>query len=150
MSDQSAFDLAASRAYLKFRQERAYQVAEQLRQAALHAVYRAARLVLPRFPGVERAYVFGSVLRPGAMHAGSDIDVAIEGMLSAEEYFALWRALESELSEWTVDLVELDQEVRFADRVREQGALIYERSDSDVDVPNPAGAAGSTGRTGAI
>jgi predicted nucleotidyltransferase len=136
MSGQFAFDLAASRAYLKFRQERAYQVAEQLRQAALHAVYRAARLVLPRFPGVERAYVFGSVLRSGAMHAGSDIDIALEGRLSAEEYFALWRALENELSEWTVDLVELDQEVRFADFVREQGALIYERSDSDVESRN--------------
>ena len=136
MSDQSAFDLAASRAYLISRQEQAYQVAEQLRQAALQAVYRAACLVLPRFPGVERAYVFGSVLRPGVMHAGSDIDVAIEGMLSAEEYFALWRALENELSEWTVDLVELDQEVRFADFVREQGALIYERSDSDVESRN--------------
>jgi predicted nucleotidyltransferase len=136
MSGQFAFDLAASRAYLKFRQERAYQVAEQLRQTALHAVYRAARLVLPRFPGVERAYVFGSVLRPGAMHAGSDIDIALEGRLSAEEYFALWRALENELSEWTVDLVELDQEVRFADFVREQGALIYERSDSDVESRN--------------
>ena len=136
MSGQSAFDLAASRAYLISCQEQAYQVAEQLRHAALHAVYRAARLVLPRLPGVERAYVFGSVLRPGAMHAGSDIDVALEGRLSAEEYFALWRALESELSEWTVDLVELDQEVRFADRVREQGALIYERSDSDVESRN--------------
>ena len=136
MSDQSAFDLAASRAYLISCQEQAYQVAEQLRQTALHAVYRAARLVLPRFPGVERAYVFGSVLRPGAMHAGSDIDIALEGRLSAEEYFALWRALENELSEWTVDLVELDQEVRFADFVREQGALIYERSDSDVESRN--------------
>jgi predicted nucleotidyltransferase len=136
MSDQSAFDLAASRAYLISRQQRAYQVAEQLRQTALHAVYRAARLVLPRFPGVERAYVFGSVLRSGAMHAGSDIDIALEGRLSAEEYFALWRALENELSEWTVDLVELDQEVRFADFVREQGALIYERSDSDVESRN--------------
>ncbi len=109
MSDQSAFDLAASRAYLTFRQERAYQVAERLRQAALHAVYRAARLVLPRFPGVERAYVFGSALRPGAMHAGSDIDIALEGRLSAEEYFALWQVLENELSEWTIDLGELDR-----------------------------------------
>jgi predicted nucleotidyltransferase len=136
MSGQFAFDLAASRAYLISRQQRAYQVAEQLRQAALHAVYRAARLVLPRFPGVERAYVFGSVLRSGAMHAGSDIDIALEGRLSAEEYFALWRALESEMSEWTVDLVELDRDVRFADCVREQGALIYERSDSDVESRN--------------
>ena len=136
MSGQFAFDLAASRAYLISRQQRAYQVAEQLRQAALQAVYRAARLVLPRFSGVERAYVFGSVLRPGAMHAGSDIDIALEGRLSAEEYFALWRALESEMSEWTVDLVELDRDVRFADCVREQGALIYERSDSDVESRN--------------
>jgi len=112
------------------------EVAEQLRQRRCTPCIVLARLGLPRFPGVERAYVFGSVLRPGAMHAGSDIDIALEGRLSAEEYFALWRALESELSEWTVDLVELDQEVRFADRVREQGALIYERSDSDVESRN--------------
>ncbi|MCS7290351.1 MAG: nucleotidyltransferase domain-containing protein [Roseiflexus sp.] len=133
MSRQSNFDVAASRAYLRSRQERAYQAAEQRRHAALHAICAAARAVFPNFPGVRRAYVFGSALRPGAMRADSDIDVAIEGALSAEEYFALWRELEKAASDWTIDLVELDREVRFADSVRKEGMLIYERPDPDVE-----------------
>lgn len=133
MSRQSDLDLAAVRAHLRARQERAYQAAEQRRQAALSAIRAAACAVFPRFPGVCRAYVFGSALRPGAMRLDSDIDIAIEGALSAEEYFALWRDLEHAASDWTIDLVELDRAVRFADRVREEGMLIYERSDPDVE-----------------
>lgn len=133
MSRQSDLDLAAVRAYLTSRQERAYQAAEQRRQAALSAIRAAAYAVFQRFPGVRRAYVFGSALRPGAMRLDSDIDIAIEGALSAEEYFALWRELERAAGDWAIDLVELDRGVRFADRVREEGMLIYERSDSDVE-----------------
>lgn len=133
MSRQFDFDPAVVRAYLTSRQERAYQAAEQRRQAALSAIRAVAYAVFPRFPGVRRAYVFGSALRPGAMRADSDIDIAVEGTLSAEAYFALWRALERAASDWTIDLVELDRDVRFADRVREEGMLIYERPDSDVE-----------------
>jgi predicted nucleotidyltransferase len=133
MSRQSNFDLAASREYLTARQERERRVAEQRRQAALRAIRAAARAVFPRFPGVRRAYVFGSALHPGAMRADSDIDIAIEGALSAEGYFALWRDLEHAASDRTIDLVELDREVRFADRVRKEGMLIDERPVPDVE-----------------
>lgn len=133
MSSQAAFDLAASRAYLKSRQEREYRIRERRRQAALRAVRAAARAVLPRFPGVQKAYVFGSAARPGAMRPMSDVDIAVEGNLEAEEYFALWRALERAAGEWEIDLVELDGELRFADRVREEGVLIYERANPDVE-----------------
>lgn len=133
MSRQFDLDPAAIRAHLRARHERAYQAAEQRRQAALSAIRAAACAVFPRFPGVRRAYVFGSALRPGAMRADSDIDIAVEGTLFAEEYFALWRELEHAAGDWTIDLVELDREVRFADRVREEGVLLYERPDSDIE-----------------
>lgn len=133
MSRKSNVDLFASRAYLESRQRQAYQAVEQRRQAALQAMRMASSVVFPRFPGVRRAYIFGSALRPGAMRAASDIDVAVEGELRAEEYFALWRELENAASNWTVDLVELDREVRFAERVRAEGMLIYERPDSDAE-----------------
>lgn len=83
------FDVAACRAHLRARQEQEYQVREARRQAALQAVRAAACAVLPRFPHVRRAYLFGSVLRPGGMRSTSDVDVAVEGELGAEEYFAL-------------------------------------------------------------
>ncbi|MDY7040303.1 MAG: nucleotidyltransferase domain-containing protein [Chloroflexota bacterium] len=127
------FDVAACRTHLQARQEQQHQAREQRRRAALREVHAAACSILPRFPGVRRAYLFGSVLRPGAMRASSDVDVAIEGKLSAESYFALWRELERAATGWQIDLVELDRNPRFAARVHETGELIYERSDSDAE-----------------
>jgi len=127
------FDLAVCRAHLRARQERQHQVREQERAAALKALRAAARSVLPHFPDVRRAYLFGSVLRSGAWHSTSDIDLAIEGRLNAEAYFALWRELERAAAGWLIDLVPLDQDLPFAARVRECGELIYGHSDSDVE-----------------
>ena len=93
----------------------------------------AVRALLPRFPGVQRAYLFGSVLHPGGWRATSDVDIAIEGKLDAREYLALWRELERAAPDWLIDLVELGQDLRFAERVRERGELIYGDSDSDVE-----------------
>ena len=118
-NSERTFDVAACRAHLQARQERQYQAREQRRQAALKALREAARSVLPRFTGVRRAYLFGSVLRPGALRSTSDIDVAIEGRLDAQEYFALWRELERAAPDWLIDLVELDRDLRFAALVRE-------------------------------
>jgi predicted nucleotidyltransferase len=99
----------------------------------LQALCEAAKAVFSRFPRIQRAYVFGSVLRPGALRLTSDIDIAIAGRLTAEDYFALWRALERVVGYRTIDLVDLDQDVHFVDRVRNQGMLIYEHSDSDAE-----------------
>ncbi len=127
------FDLAASRAYLKSRQEKEYQIRERRRQAALAAVRAAVQRVLPRFPAVQRAYVFGSVLRPGAMRATSDIDIALDGELDAETYFSLWRELETAAEGWQIEVIELEPDLYFAARVRERGELVYERADSNVE-----------------
>jgi predicted nucleotidyltransferase len=89
------------------------------------------RLTMPRFPGVERVYLVNSAASPNTTPNPSDVDIAIEGRLSAEDYFALWWALEEIVPSWQVDLVQLDQDVHVAARVRERGMMIYERSDYD-------------------
>lgn len=131
-SGEITFDVAACRAHLRARQEREHQTREQRRQAALKALRSAARSVLPRFPNIQRAFLFGSVLYPGGLRSTSDIDVAIEGELDAQEYFALWRELERAAPGWLIDLVELGQDLRFAALVRERGELIYGYPDSDA------------------
>jgi predicted nucleotidyltransferase len=128
----STFDVAACRAYLQARREQQHQVAEQRRQAVIQTVRAAVGMVLPRFSRVQRAYLFGSALRPAALRTKSDVDVAIEGTLDAEEYFALWRELERAAAGWPIDLVELDDDLPFAARVREKGELIYERRYPDA------------------
>jgi len=131
------FDVAACRAYLRARQEREHQAREQRRQAAREALRTAARSVLPRFPDVRRAFLFGSVLRPGGLRSTSDVDVAIEGKLEAQEYFALWRELERAAPGWLIDLVELERDLRFAALVRERGELIYGHPDSNAESGHP-------------
>lgn len=125
-------EIAAARDALQRRREAEYRAREERRQRALQALREAALKVFPRFATVRRAYLFGSVTYPGQMGLHSDVDVAVEGNLSPEDYFALWRALE-EASGETIDLVELTGDVPFAQRVRESGEVIYERRTSDAE-----------------
>ena len=124
-------DIAACRAHLQARQAQHRQAQERRQQAVIQAVHAAARAVLPRFPNVQRAYLFGSTLHASALHATSDVDIAIEGPLDAQAYFALWRELERALDDASIDLdlVTLDRDLHFANHVRDQGELIYERTD---------------------
>jgi predicted nucleotidyltransferase len=124
-------DIIACRAYLQTRKRQRDQEREALRQQIMQVVRIAVPSVLATFPQVRRAYVFGSMVRPGAMlRSDSDIDVAIEGTLSAETYFALWREIERAIPGWVVEVVELGQDLHFVERVRQVGEVIYERSDS--------------------
>jgi len=127
-------DVAACRTYLQTRQRRRAQAREAMRQQVLQIVRTAAPPVLAAFPQIRRAYVFGSLVHPGAMFRNnSDIDVAVEGTLSAEDYFALWRALERAIPGWALEVVELGADIHFAERVRQTGELIHERSSSDAE-----------------
>ena len=67
------------------------------------------------------------------MRSTSDVDLALEGDLTAEDYFALWRELERAAEGWSLDLAELDRDLHFAGRVREGGELIYERPNPDPE-----------------
>ncbi len=126
-------DVKAVRAYLQERQRQRDQEREAFRQPIVQMVRAAARSVLPAFPQVRKAYLFGSTVRPGAMRRDSDVDVAIEGHLSPEDYFALWRELERAIPGRVVEVVELDRDLHFAERVRQTREVIYERPDSDTE-----------------
>jgi predicted nucleotidyltransferase len=67
---------------------------------------RVAQLLRERY-GVNRVRVFGSLLDPNYFHAGSDIDLAVEG-LAIHDY---WDALADVLfldDKITIDLVDPD------------------------------------------
>jgi predicted nucleotidyltransferase len=130
---QASYDRVACRVHLQTRLEQAHRERERERQAILRALHTVAYSILPHFPRIRRVYLFGSVLCPRVLRRDSDVDIAIEGELSAEDYFALWRQLEYAVGDRPVDLVELDKDLHFAARVRETGELIYERPDSDVE-----------------
>ncbi len=104
-----------------------FQTQEKRRQRARQAVSEAIGRVLPRYPTVQRAYLFGSVTRPGAFKPGSDIDVGIEGANMAL-CFDIWRDVEKAIPEWPLDVRPLDGDDLFAERIRRKGELVYVQS----------------------
>jgi len=70
--------------------------------------------------GVNQAYIFGSLLRPGRFGRRSDVDIAVEA-LEANQFFQAMAAL-SEAVGRDVDLVELGK-CPFAERIRQSGKL---------------------------
>jgi predicted nucleotidyltransferase len=121
------------RANLQALREQQYQQREQRRQWALCAARAAVQQAAPRFPAVRCVYLFGSVTRPGEMYQHSDIDIAVDDELSAEDFFGFWRDVERAAPEWQIDLVELKRDISFAEGVRERGMVVYERADANAE-----------------
>lgn len=84
---------AQRRPFAEERLARAWQVARQ-----------AARLLRERY-GAPRVRVFGSLLHARRFHAGSDIDLAVEGLAVGDYWDALAEVLFLD-DEITVDLVD--------------------------------------------
>ena len=77
-------------------------------QEALALATQCAHLLQERF-GAKRVIPFGSVVGHGTWHAGSDLDLAVEG-IAPEQFFRAWSALRALLPPGIeIDLVDLAQ-----------------------------------------
>lgn len=126
--ESNDFDIQAARENLRRREAQRFQERETRRLAAREAVLTAIRSALPSYPDVRRVYLYGSVTQAGRFRHDSDVDIAVQGT-NAEQYWALWRDLDRATPDWMIDLREINEPSHFADRVREQGELVYERPD---------------------
>lgn len=74
-----------------------------------------------------RIWQWGSILRPERFTEISDIDIALEGITDAAEFFAILGEAEV-LTEFPLDIVQIDLLVpEFADIIRMKGKIVYER-----------------------
>lgn len=119
-----SIDVREAKRILQARYQKQLEERETARNEALQAVRTVVPEVVTKFPAVSAAYLFGSILRPGAFRADSDIDIAIEGG-SARDYFAVWHTLEEALPHWLIDLRDLPPDTGFTRRVKERGEKIY-------------------------
>lgn len=93
------------------------QAQEQERQALLARVGETLdRLPLSYRPA--QVYIFGSLIRPWAFTAHSDIDLAVES-LAPEHFFTLMSTLAAKLGR-EVDLIDLNR-CHFASQIRQEG-----------------------------
>lgn len=120
-SPLSTSDIAPYVAYWRrSQQQQAAYHARLAQQARTAATYMAAHL--RQHYGVKRIILFGSLVR-GDFAAGSDIDLAVEGLLKADFFRALGEL--NAMTHFWVDLKPLeDLEPRFRERVLSTGEEI--------------------------
>ena len=70
--------------------------------------------------GIEQAYIFGSILRPGKFHQNSDIDLAVS-QINPDDYCTVISLLHQYFGR-EVDLILLDT-CHFSNRIRDTGLL---------------------------
>jgi predicted nucleotidyltransferase len=75
------------------RQDRARDERRRARHAEAERQLDTAVTVARRFPSVQRVRTWGSILKPDQFTENSDLDLAIEGVASPEEWGRLERAL---------------------------------------------------------
>jgi len=76
----------------------------------------------------RRVYQWGSLLRPGAFRAYSDIDIAVEGVTDPEQFFALLGQAQA-MTRMPVDIVQMEKIApEYAEDIRRSGRLVYERT----------------------
>ncbi|MEZ4714136.1 MAG: nucleotidyltransferase domain-containing protein [Caldilineaceae bacterium] len=121
--------IAAYRASFRGRLQDKYRTHEKRRQQLMQTVLRCAHKTFTRFPSIQRAYLFGSIIRPREFHAESDVDIGIEGA-NAEEYFGAWAAFEELLPQVVIDIRDVDALTSFGQAIMRTGIMIYERTDT--------------------
>ncbi len=74
----------------------------------------------------ERIYQWGSLLNREIFSEISDIDIAVEGITSAELFFQLYGDIMN-LTDFSIDLVQIEKiEPEFAELIKSKGKIIYE------------------------
>jgi len=75
-----------------------------------------------------RIFQWGSLLHPEDFSEISDIDIAVEGIASTEQFFSLLSEAD-ELTDFPLDIVELEKiHPLHAESIRKKGRIVYERS----------------------
>ena len=86
---------------------------------------RIVRMIVEKYRP-RRIVQWGSLLRPDHFDEHSDIDIATEGILDAETWFALLGDA-MELTRFPLDIVQLEKiEPEFAAQILRKGKVVYE------------------------
>ncbi len=99
---------------------------EVLWQAARQDAAAIVAMIVERF-APQAVYQWGSVLDGASFSAISDIDIAVEGLSSAEMFFDLVGEAEA-MTDFPLDIVEIERvEPEYARLIKTQGQCVYAR-----------------------
>ena len=126
VTKQQGFNYDTAAANLKKRFERRRRKRLMLHKKASRDCAAIINMIIKEF-NPFRIYQWGSLLHPERFDENSDIDIAVEGMDSAKDWFAM-TGKAMDMTSFPLDIVELEN-VNPLDResIVEKGRLVYER-----------------------
>jgi predicted nucleotidyltransferase len=127
MDDQRFhIDLDAVRSYLKNKEESRSRSLDEKFLQACSDFKRISGMIIERFDPL-RIYQWGSLLHREKFSEISDIDIAVEGLNSPEDFFLLLGDALS-MTKFSLDIVEIEKVgADNGEYIREYGRIIYER-----------------------
>jgi len=118
-------DLDKVRAFLDGKRERT----RRARTALLEQAQSDARAIIERIAQAHnppRIYQWGSLVETGHFTELSDIDIALEGLRGAEEYFAILGEVMG-MTAFPLDIIELEKvDAETAEGIRRRGRIVHE------------------------
>ena len=122
----SRFDIEKAREFLRNRERVRSEELKKKWQAARADFDSIVQMIVRRYDP-ERVYQWGSLLNAAHFSEISDIDIAVEGVASAQDFLRLYEEA-AEMTDYPLDVVELEKiEPEFRDIILEHGRLVYER-----------------------
>ena len=120
------FDFNAARLFLLNKRKKRIRRNRGLYKKASNDCSKIIKMIIEKY-NPKRIYQWGSLLHPEQFCEISDIDIAVEGIGSAELFFALYGDA-SDLTAFPLDLVELEKiEPVHRNSIVKRGKAVYER-----------------------
>ncbi|QTA82130.1 Uncharacterized protein dnl_44970 [Desulfonema limicola] len=118
-------DIKKIKENLQKREQKKKDARLKLFEAALFDFNAIIQMIINRY-SPKRIVQWGSLLDSNKFDENSDIDIALEGILDPEKYFALLGDA-MELTRFPLDIVQLEKiEPEFAELILLKGKIIYE------------------------
>ena len=121
-----SLDIAKARQFVREKERKRREKLKMTLKQAQEDFQKITQLIIEKYDPA-RIYQWGSLLDEAYFSEISDIDIALEGVTSAEIFFQLYGDV-MKMTDFPLDIVQMEKiEPEFRESIIVRGKLIYER-----------------------
>ena len=122
------FDYTKARQFLERKEKNRKKALEKKYNQAWQDAQEIIKFIIEKY-NPKRIYQWGSLLDREHFSEISDIDIALEGITSADHLFEIYGSIMT-MSDFSIDLVQMEKIApEFAEIIQKKGKVVYERRD---------------------
>jgi predicted nucleotidyltransferase len=102
-----------------------HKIFSQLWKQAVDDFEKITKMIIKNYKP-KRLYQWGSVMKKNYFNDNSDIDIAVEGDFTAQDFFKMYEEADS-LTKFSLDLVDINKiDPIYAESIKRNGRIVYE------------------------